>query len=173
MHHGSNPPDAPVAHGPVSPWALPLTVKGLFDRLRVPGATRRPPPSSQPSPGRWRAQPPHTPITVGHHDRRASDTERVTTGDKERGCLHLVALDDGEAACLAVAVERGWTLATDDGDALRVLERLAHDHPYERIRRLLVRAAADGLVTEAEANEIHEEMTRAGFWDRVRPFSEP
>lgn len=100
-------------------------------------------------------------------------SDRLTARRPDPSLGILVALDDGEAACLAVAVERGWTLATDDGDALRVLDRLAHDHPYERIRRLLIRAATDGLVTETEANEIHEEMTRAGFWDRVRPFPEP
>jgi predicted nucleic acid-binding protein len=85
----------------------------------------------------------------------------------------LIALDDGEAACVAVAIERGWTLATDDTDALRVLDRLASNHPYERIRRLLIRGANDGLITEAEANDIHEAMTRAGFWDRTRPFPQP
>ncbi len=85
----------------------------------------------------------------------------------------LVALDDGEAACVAIAIERRWTLATDDTDALRVLDRLAPSHPYERIRRLLIRAANDGLITETEANDIHAVMTRAGFWDRTRPFPEP
>lgn len=84
----------------------------------------------------------------------------------------LIALDDGEAACVAIAIERGWTLATDDTDALRVLDRLAPGHPYERIRRLLIWGANDGLITEAEANGIHEAMTRAGFWDSTRPFPE-
>jgi len=97
---------------------------------------------------------------------------RLTAREPDPSLGILVALDDGEAACVAIAVARGWTLATDDGDALRVLDHLAPDHPYDRIRRLLVRGATDGLVTEAEANEIHEEMTRAGFWDRVRPFPE-
>jgi len=98
---------------------------------------------------------------------------RLTSREPDPALGILVALQDGEAACVAVAVERAWTLATDDGDALRVLDRLAPDHPYERIRRLLIRGATDGLVTEAEANEIHEAMTRAGFWDRTQPFPEP
>lgn len=97
-------------------------------------------------------------------------SDRLTARKPDPSLGLLVALDDGEAACVAIAVERGWTLATDDGDALRVLDRIAPDYPYERIRRLLVRAVTDGLVTEAEANEIHREMTRAGFWDAVLPF---
>jgi hypothetical protein len=55
----------------------------------------------------------------------------------------ILPLDPGEAACVAIAVERGHVLATDDADALRALHRLRPDHPYERIRRLLIRAGAD------------------------------
>lgn len=98
---------------------------------------------------------------------------RLTSREPDPSLGVLVGLGDGEAACVAVAVKRGWTLATDDGDALRVLDRLAPGHPYERIRRLLARGAAEGLVTEAEANAIHDEMSRAGFWDEVRPFPKP
>jgi predicted nucleic acid-binding protein len=101
-------------------------------------------------------------------ERKLSDQLTSRKPDSSFGLL--VALDDGEAACVAIAVERGWTLATDDGDALRVLDRIAPGHPYERIRRLLVRAVTDGLTAEADANEVHGEMTRAGFWDAVLPF---
>ena len=79
-------------------------------------------------------------------------------------------LGAGEAACLAIAVSRGLVLATDDADALRALERHAPAHPYERIRKLLVRAGDSGLRTPEEANEIHRQMRRAGFWDHVEPF---
>ena len=79
-------------------------------------------------------------------------------------------LDPGEAACLAFAVSRALVLATDDADALKALEHRRAGHPYERIRRLLIRAAESGLCASEQANEIHAEMRRAGFWDREEPF---
>jgi predicted nucleic acid-binding protein len=97
---------------------------------------------------------------------------RLASSEPDPALGLLIALDDGEAACVAIAIEGGWTLATDDTDALRVLDRLAPNHPYERIRRLLIRGANDGLITETEANDIHAAATRAGFWDRTRPFPE-
>lgn len=80
------------------------------------------------------------------------------------------ALGPGEAACLAIAVQRDLVLVTDDTDALRALERYRPGHPYERIRRLLVRAGESRLCTRERANEIHREMRRLGFWDRGEPF---
>jgi hypothetical protein len=80
------------------------------------------------------------------------------------------ALDPGESACLAIAVHRNLVLVTDDGDALRALERQYSGHPYERIRRLLIRAADSKLCTRERANDIHAEMRRLGFWDRQEPF---
>lgn len=77
-----------------------------------------------------------------------------------------VPLGPGEAACVAVAFTRGWTVATDDSAALTALSTLSGpDHPYERIRKLLVRAAEEGLVTPAEARDIHNRMRQLGFWD--------
>jgi predicted nucleic acid-binding protein len=79
-------------------------------------------------------------------------------------------LDAGEAACVAIASERRWIIATDDSDALKALHTISARHPYERIRKLLVRAAGSGHLTEDEANAIHDEMVQLGFWDRQRPF---
>lgn len=95
---------------------------------------------------------------------------RLTAREPDPSLDIMIGIDDGEAACLAIAVERGWVLATDDQDALRVLDGIAPGHPYERIRRLLVRAANDGLISRSEANLIHRDMRRAGFWDRDVPF---
>lgn len=81
-----------------------------------------------------------------------------------------VPLGAGEAACLAIAIQRDLALVTDDGDALRALGHLRPGHRYERIRRLLIRAVDEGLRTERGANEIHREMRRLGFWDREEPF---
>lgn len=80
-------------------------------------------------------------------------------------------LNDGEAACLAIAVERGWMLVTDDNDALRALQILRKGHPYRRIRRILIDAAEAGLIDSTEANRIHAEMKRCGFWDTTPPFT--
>lgn len=79
-------------------------------------------------------------------------------------------LDAGEAACLAIAAERGLTLATDDSDALTALQQHAPGHSYERIRRLLIAAGERGLRTKTRANEVHREMRRLGFWDNTPPF---
>jgi len=77
-----------------------------------------------------------------------------------------VPLGLGEAACVAIAFTRGWTIATDDNAALTTLGALyGHDYEYERIRKLLVRAAGEGLVAPAEAREIHDQMRQLGFWD--------
>ena len=84
-----------------------------------------------------------------------------------------VGLGPGEAACVAISYTRGWTIATDDADAFKVLNRLHADrnYPYERIRKLLVRAADEGHISREEAIRLHSEMRALGFWDSGRPFS--
>ncbi len=81
-------------------------------------------------------------------------------------------LGPGEAACVAICIERGWTIVTDDSDAFKVLDmrRPGSNYRYERIRKLLIRAAHEGLITEGEANRIHSEMRSHGFWDSGKPF---
>lgn len=83
-----------------------------------------------------------------------------------------VGLGPGEAACVAISYTREWTIATDDADAFKVLNRLYGDseYPYERIRKLLVRAADEGHISSEEANRLHEEMRSLGFWDSGQPF---
>lgn len=81
-------------------------------------------------------------------------------------------LGAGEAACVAIAHTRGWVLATDDADALRALEAVSPGHPYERIRKLLIRAATADLITREDANQIHSAMTGLGFWDKKQPFTQ-
>lgn len=83
-----------------------------------------------------------------------------------------VPLGAGEAACVAIAWERSWTIATDDSAALIALDRLHGErtYAYERIRKLLVRAADDAWISKARANDIHSEMRNVGFWDSGVPF---
>ena len=81
-------------------------------------------------------------------------------------------LGPGEAACVAIAHTRRWTIATDDTDALTVMKNLTKTGAfrYERIRKLLTRAANERGVSTAEANSIHAEMRIHGFWDAGAPF---
>jgi predicted nucleic acid-binding protein len=75
-------------------------------------------------------------------------------------------LGAGESAALAIASERGWQLATDDQDAIRVAEQLMPGLRPLRIRALLQAAADTGLVAIERAREIHEAIKSAGFWDK-------
>lgn len=95
---------------------------------------------------------------------------RLTSPRGASGADLMFPLAPGEASTVAIAISRGMSCATDDTDALHALEVLAPGHPYERIRKLLQRAAAEGLLTHAEANQVHLEMRSAGFWDRGIPF---
>ncbi len=82
------------------------------------------------------------------------------------------SLGPGEAACIAIAFKREWTIVTDDNDALKALSALYgdRDYSYERIRKLLIRAAVEDRVSEHEANRIHDSMVSYGFWDSQHPF---
>lgn len=83
-----------------------------------------------------------------------------------------VPLGAGEAACVAIAHHRSWTIATDDDDALTVMHNLheGRTYRYERIRKLLIRAGTTKRITRTEANQIHTEMRALGFWDSGKPF---
>lgn len=92
---------------------------------------------------------------------------RLTSGAVDEKLLPLGA---GEAACVAIGVHRGYVIATDDSHALRVLQHLAPRHPYERIRKLLIRAAEEGRIGKRDANNLHAKMRSCGFWDTTAPF---
>ncbi len=104
------------------------------------------------------------------------EERRVMSGlTSPSGCAGfglVLPLDPGEAACIAIAVGRGLCLATDDCDALKALGSIDKSAPYERIRRLLARAAEDQLITNDEANGLHRRMTDLGFRDYQLPFPE-
>jgi hypothetical protein len=114
---------------------------------------------------------------------RRGDLDIVDMTDTERGRFAALTspervgefdlrfpVDPGEAACVAIALERKWTIATDDNDALKALRAISSRHPYERIRKLLIRAAEEGHIMRGQANEIHAMMTNLGFWDQQLPF---
>jgi predicted nucleic acid-binding protein len=105
------------------------------------------------------------------------DTERrlfaeLVDGRSDRVALKF-PLGRGEAACVAIAAERGCVFVSDDNDGLLALEELDSGHPYERVRRLLTRAGETDLISEARANEIHQAMVDAGFRDTEPPFPSP
>lgn len=106
---------------------------------------------------------------VGLNDAELETFARLTSASGAREAGLAFRLDAGEAACVALAVHRTWVFATDDQDVLTALEKLSPSHPYERIRKLLKRAADEGRISQAEANAIHAEMTQLGFRDVV-PF---
>lgn len=120
----------------------------------------------------------HTLHSVGHIvvlDLQGSELELVSSLTSPSGCHAFglkFPLDPGEAACLAVAVKRQLRLATDDTDALKALRSIDTEHPYERIRKLLIAAAEAEQISRDHANAIHAEMQRRGFWDNKRPFDE-
>lgn|SRR5579884_95290 len=78
----------------------------------------------------------------------------------------VAGLGRGEAAALAIALSRGYDLATDDEDAIKAAAGLAPELETHRIRALLIRAADFGLITRDEARQLHSAMVGAGFWDR-------
>jgi len=78
----------------------------------------------------------------------------------------LGPLGAGEAAVLAIAGERGWTIATDDQDAIRVAKQLMPKVKPLRIRSLLRKGADMGVIPLDRAREIHDAMKAAGFWDK-------
>jgi predicted nucleic acid-binding protein len=80
----------------------------------------------------------------------------------------LAGLGRGEAAALAIALGRGFDLATDDQDAIKAAAGLASDMRTYRIRALLIHAVDNGLIARDEARALHAAMVSAGFWDRGR-----
>lgn len=80
----------------------------------------------------------------------------------------LAGLGRGEASALAIALGRGYELATDDQDAINAAAGLAPDMRIHRIRALLLLAVDAGLMTRDEARAQHVAMVSAGFWDKGR-----
>lgn len=70
-------------------------------------------------------------------------------------------LDIGEAACLAVALSRGYALLTDDRMARREARRLGV--PLAGTIGALISLVDDGYLTEHVANQILQQMIAAGY----------
>lgn len=70
-------------------------------------------------------------------------------------------LGAGERACIAVAIHRQGTLASDDLDARRVAQR--HHVPTTGTLGILVLCVRRALLSRDEANSLLETMIAAGF----------
>jgi hypothetical protein len=81
-----------------------------------------------------------------------------------------VGLGMGEAACVSIASTRGLVIATDDNDVLTAYRTITKSGRRTRARKLLRDAADAGHITSDEANGLHQEMRRLGFWDTTDPF---
>lgn len=106
-------------------------------------------------------------------DLNADELEILGKATSPTGCGSYglpFPLSPGEAACLAIALARNLPLVTDDGDALRALHHARPNHPYQRIRKLLIQCVAQGRISRTQANAIHHDMTSLGFWDSHSPF---
>ena len=103
-----------------------------------------------------------------------TDERRVFSMLTSAAEMHRVGLrmplGGGEAACVATAVTRGYVLATDDDDALRGQTNLAPSLRRARIRSLLRDLAGRGVISDRDANALHQEMHDLGFWDTEAPF---
>lgn len=125
-----------------------------------------------------------TRLSATHDHVRAGTISVVDMSDTERDLFGRLSseeythefgltfpLGDGEAATLAIALERNWVFASDDSDAMHVMRTIHRDHPYQRIRKILIDAVDLGLVSQSQANAIHAEMRQFGFWDKTPPFA--
>lgn len=118
----------------------------------------------------------HTAGALTIVDLRRGELRRFSSLTSPSGCKAFnlrFPLQAGEAACLAIAVERDLVLATDDSDALKAMAAISNTHRYQRIRKLLITAANNGRISQARANAIHAQMRRLGFWDKEPPFPYP
>jgi hypothetical protein len=147
-----------------------------FQRRTASDLARNPEARLQATQNAHRLQSVHALYSAGHLvviDLEEKELMLVSSLTSPSGCHGFglrFPLGAGEAACLAIAVRRQMVLATDDTDALKALRSIDEKLPYERIRKLLIGAVDAGRMSHEQANSVHGEMCRLGFWDTERPF---
>lgn len=79
-------------------------------------------------------------------------------------------LGKGEASSIAVAVNKGWIVVTDDRTARRVCSQmgLAVTGSIGIIKASLI----DGQISVTQANDILQKMTDSGFYSPVRKIDD-
>ena len=90
----------------------------------------------------------------------------------ERWATYTLRLDAGEAATLAAAAARGWSIAVDERAARRIA---AHDLCTNRITGtvgILHAAVAHGHITIDEGDGLLQRMIDDGYWSPVESLRE-
>ncbi len=91
----------------------------------------------------------------------------VESEDEEIAFVNLsVELDDGEAATGAIAINRNWAIATDDGKAIRILTR---DARYIQLVSTLVLIRYWADTTAPPFHIVQELLKRVRLRARYRP----
>lgn len=95
----------------------------------------------------------------------------LQTGDEFRlyGTL-LTSLHGGEAACLAIAHHRHWTVLSDDKKARKVGKRL--DVALSGTIGILLRLIEEHLLNLDEANFLLQQMMRSGYHPPITRIDE-
>lgn len=83
--------------------------------------------------------------------------------DEEQELFAKIALrlNDGEAACLAVAAQRGGQILTDDHDAREIAAKMRVS--VSGTIGLLIRLIGTGVLEVPQADELLREMIAAGY----------
>ncbi len=68
-----------------------------------------------------------------------------------------VGLGEGESSAIAVAAERKWSVATDDGDAIRYVKQRNLNLPIITTWGLFREFVAASVLTEREARDLYAE----------------
>ena len=94
----------------------------------------------------------------------------LTEVEQRRFKLLKRELGAGEASCLAVAVERGYKLATDDKEARRWAKRLGI--PHTGTLGILVNVVHKNVIALSEGNQLLHQMIQTGYYSPVTDLAD-
>jgi predicted nucleic acid-binding protein len=98
------------------------------------------------------------------------DVLTLTESERELSQELIPPLDEGEAACLALARSRGYAFLTDDRVARREARRWGV--PLSGTIGVLVSLVDEGHILREEADEALQEMIALGYHSPVRSLAE-
>lgn len=156
----------PFSHPPIAEFAKGLfsAQQDLANPLLANRANRR---TAYYRAGTWQ------PVTLAQQELQlashfASPAARVAAR-AANPTFRAKRVDAGEAECAAVAVARNWTLWTDDGGIIALLNTLQPQVNIERIADLLIRAVQQGLLPCIEAAALYNATFKGtlGLWSKI------